>query len=135
MWLNILLVIDIILALTLVGLVLLQQGKGADAGAAFGSGASATVFGARGAATFLSQMTKWVAILWFSTTLGLVYLTRQVGSADDAVLDAAVPAATTAAPATSAPAMVPTTLAPSPSGAPTTAPAPSTAAPAGTGGG
>jgi len=135
MWLNLILVIDIILALTLVGLVLLQQGKGADAGAAFGSGASATVFGARGAATFLSQMTKWVAIFWFATTLGLVYLTRQVGSTDDSVLDAAAPAATTAAPATSAPAMVPATLAPLPSGAPTTAPAPSTAAPAGPSGG
>jgi preprotein translocase subunit SecG len=131
MWLNILLAIDLFFALTLVGLVLLQQGKGADAGAAFGSGASATVFGARGAATFLSQMTKWVAIAWFSTTLGLVYLTRQVGSADDSVLDAAAPATTSAAPATSAPAMVPTTLAP----APTTAPAPSTAAPAGPSGG
>jgi len=134
MILTLLLVIDIILALTLVGLVLLQQGKGADAGAAFGSGASATVFGARGSATFLSQMTKWVAIFWFATTLGLVYLTRQAGGTDTSVVDAAAPATAAAAPATGAPATVPTTLAPLPAGAPTTAAAPTTA-PAGTGGG
>ena len=120
MILTVLLVIDIILALTLIGLVLLQHGKGADAGAAFGSGASSTVFGARGSATFLSQMTKYVAILWFSTTLGLVYLTRQAGGVDTSVVDAAAPATTVAAPASVAPA--PTTLAP----APTTAAAPAT---------
>ena len=122
MILTLLLVLDILLALTLVGLVLLQHGKGADAGAAFGSGASATVFGARGSATFLSQMTKYVAILWFATTLGLVYLTRQAGGVDQSVVDAGAPATTVAAP---------TTLAP----APTTTPAPTTAAPAGPGGG
>jgi preprotein translocase subunit SecG len=131
MILNLLLVLDIILALALIGLVLLQQGKGADAGAAFGSGASSTVFGARGSATFLSQTTKYVAILWFATTLGLVYLTRQTGGLDQSVVDATAPATTVAAPATVAPAMVPATLAP----APVTAPAPTTAAPAGPGGG
>jgi preprotein translocase subunit SecG len=132
MILNLLLVIDIILALTLIGLVLLQQGKGADAGAAFGSGASATVFGARGAQTFLSQTTKWVAILWFATTLGLVYLTRGTAGTDKSVVDAAAPT-TAAAPATVVPA--PTTVTPAPASVPATAPAPSTAAPAGPTGG
>lgn len=131
MILNILLILDILLALMLIGLVLLQHGKGADAGAAFGSGASSTVFGARGSATFLSQMTKWVAIFWFTTTLGLVYLTRQTGGVDQSVVDAMAPATTVAVPATAAPATVPSTLAP----APTTAPTPSTAAPSGPGGG
>ena len=111
MILTLLLVVDIILALTLIGLVLLQQGKGADAGAAFGSGASATVFGARGSATFLSQTTKYVAILWFATTLGLVYLTRQAGGVDQSVVDAAAPATTVSVPATVAPAPA-TTAAP-----------------------
>ena len=131
MILNLLLILDLILALTLILLVLLQHGKGADAGAAFGSGASTTVFGARGAATFLSQMTKYVAILWFATTLGLVYLTRQTGGMEQSVVDAATPTTAVVAPATVAPGAAPTTLAPptSPSGAPTTV------APAGPGGG
>jgi preprotein translocase subunit SecG len=122
MILTLLLVVDILLALTLVGLVLLQHGKGADAGAAFGSGASSTVFGARGAATFLSQMTKWVAIFWFATTLGLVYMTRQAGGVDKSVVDAGAPATTVAVPAT-VPAPVPT---PTTTATPTasTAPAP-----------
>ena len=119
MILTLLLVLDITLALTLVGLVLLQHGKGADAGAAFGSGASATVFGARGSATFLSQMTKWIAIFWFATTLGLVYLTRQSGGVDKSVVDA--PATTVAVPATLAP--TPATVA---APAASTAPAPAT---------
>ena len=119
MILTLLLVVDILLALTLVGLVLLQHGKGADAGAAFGSGASSTVFGARGSATFLSQMTKWVAILWFATTLGLVYMTRQAGGVDQSVVDAGAPATTVAVPAT---VPAPATLAP----VPTTAAAPAT---------
>lgn len=61
------------LAVSLVTLVLLQHGKGADAGAAFGSGASATVFGARGSASFLSRMTAVLAALFFATSLVLSY--------------------------------------------------------------
>jgi len=117
---NILLVLDIIAALILVGLVLIQHGKGADAGAAFGSGASSTVFGARGSQTFLSQATKYTAIAWFALTMSLVYLTRQSGGTERSVVDQ-VPAATEAAPAapaTAAPA--PTTA--TPAAAPTTAP-------------
>lgn len=71
---TILLVVHVIVAGGLIVLVLLQQGKGADAGAAFGSGASSTVFGARGSATFLSRMTGVLATLFFLVSLGLAYL-------------------------------------------------------------
>ena len=65
------------IALLIIGLVLLQRGKGADAGAGFGAGASGTVFGARGAATFFSRMTGVLAALFFATSLGLAYLATQ----------------------------------------------------------
>ncbi len=71
---TILLVSHVAVAVALIVLVLLQQGKGADAGAAFGSGASATVFGARGSATFLSRATGVLAALFFMISLGLAYL-------------------------------------------------------------
>ena len=61
----------------LIGGVLLQRGKGADAGAGFGAGASGTVFGARGSANFLSRSTAVLAMLFFSTSLGLAYLGAQ----------------------------------------------------------
>jgi len=66
-------VVHIMVALGLIGLVLLQQGKGADIGAAFGSGASNTVFGARGSANFLSRTTAVLAVLFFVTSLSLAY--------------------------------------------------------------
>jgi len=68
------LVFHVLLAIGVIGLVLLQHGKGADAGAAFGSGASATVFGARGSASFLTRATTLLAGLFFLTSLGLFYL-------------------------------------------------------------
>ena len=71
---NILLVFHILIAVAMIGLILLQQGKGADAGAAFGSGASGTVFGARGSASFLSRATAILAALFFITSLSLAYL-------------------------------------------------------------
>jgi len=74
---DILLVIHMLTAVGLVGLVLLQQGKGADAGAAFGGGgggASQSLFGARGSATFLSRATAVLAVIFFSTSLGLAVL-------------------------------------------------------------
>ena len=71
---NILLVFHILIAVAMIGLILLQQGKGADAGAAFGSGASGTVFGARGSASFLSRATAVLATLFFITSLSLAYL-------------------------------------------------------------
>ena len=69
-----LLTIHIILAVVLIVLVLVQQGKGADAGAAFGSGASSTVFGARGSATFLNKLTTIIALSFFVTSLSLAYI-------------------------------------------------------------
>ncbi|MGF1528829.1 MAG: preprotein translocase subunit SecG [Candidatus Competibacterales bacterium] len=74
---SIFLVIHVIIAISLIGLVLLQQGKGADAGAAFGSGASATVFGSRGSATFLSKITTFLAAGFFTTSLVLAYFATQ----------------------------------------------------------
>ena len=74
---NIILVLHVIVAVGLVALVLLQQGKGADAGAAFGGGASGTVFGAQGAASFLTRSTAVLAILFFITSLTLTYLATQ----------------------------------------------------------
>src|SRR5712692_4405372 len=68
------LVFHILLAAGIVGLVLLQRGKGADAGAGFGAGASGTVFGARGSASFLSRSTAVLATLFFATSLALAYL-------------------------------------------------------------
>ncbi len=68
------LVIHVILAVGVIGLVLMQHGKGADAGAAFGAGASATVFGARGSASFLTKATTILATLFFITSLFLFYL-------------------------------------------------------------
>jgi len=74
---TILTVIHLFLAIGLVGLVLIQHGKGADAGAAFGSGASATVFGAQGSANFLSRATAVLATLFFITSLWLAYYAMQ----------------------------------------------------------
>jgi preprotein translocase subunit SecG len=68
-----LLVLHVIAALGIVGLVLLQHGKGADVGAAFGSGASGSVFGAAGSANFLSRATAVLALVFFLTSLGLTY--------------------------------------------------------------
>lgn len=71
---TILLVVHILLALALIAIILLQQGRGATAGAAFGGGASGTVFGARGSATFLSRTTSILAILFFGNCLLLAWL-------------------------------------------------------------
>jgi len=70
----ILLVLQVLLSVALIALILLQHGKGADAGAAFGSGASATVFGARGSGNFLTKATSVLAVLFFATCLALAYL-------------------------------------------------------------
>jgi preprotein translocase subunit SecG len=74
MQVTILLVIQVIASFTIIALVLLQQGKGADMGSAFGGGASGSLFGATGAANFLSRATKWAAVVFFVATIGLAYL-------------------------------------------------------------
>ena len=71
---TVLLVVHVLVALSLIAIILLQQGRGATAGAAFGSGASGTVFGARGSATFLSRATSILAILFFGNCLLLAWL-------------------------------------------------------------
>jgi preprotein translocase subunit SecG len=68
-----LIVLHILIALALIGLVLIQRGRGADIGAAFGSGASQTVFGSRGSASFLTRATAVLAALFFVSSLGLAY--------------------------------------------------------------
>jgi preprotein translocase subunit SecG len=71
---TLLLVLHVIIGAAMIGLILLQRGKGAETGAAFGSGASATVFGAKGSANFLSRSTAVLATLFFVTSLTLAYL-------------------------------------------------------------
>lgn len=69
-------VIHLLMALGLIVLVLMQQGKGAEAGASFGAGASGTVFGSQGSATFLSRFTAILAAVFFATSLGLAYFAK-----------------------------------------------------------
>jgi preprotein translocase subunit SecG len=80
-------VVHVLLAAGIVGLVLLQRGKGADAGAGFGAGASGTVFGARGSASFLSRMTATLAALFIATSLTLAYMGGRTIEAPGSVID------------------------------------------------
>lgn len=70
----VLIVVQVVAAFTLIGLVMLQQGKGADMGSAFGGGSAGSIFGSAGASNFFSRMTKWAAIVFFVCTLGLAYI-------------------------------------------------------------
>jgi len=95
---SLLLVVHILAALGVIGLVLVQHGKGADMGAAFGSGASGSLFGATGSANFLSRTTAVLATVFFVTSLSLAYLAsskpKTSGSVmQDAVKSAPVPVA------------------------------------------
>ncbi|XLZ70623.1 preprotein translocase subunit SecG [Massilia sp. SR12] len=71
---NLVIVVQVISAVAIIGLVLLQHGKGADMGAAFGSGASGSLFGASGSSNFLSKSTAFAAAIFFAATLGLSVL-------------------------------------------------------------
>ena len=71
---NTLLIVQIVVALSIIGLVLIQHGKGADAGAAFGGGASGSVFGSRGSGNFLSRATAILAAIFFANSLALAWL-------------------------------------------------------------
>jgi preprotein translocase subunit SecG len=79
---SILLVVQVLLSISLIVLILMQHGKGADAGAAFGSGASATVFGARGSGNFMTRATTAIAILFFLVCLSLAYLSSKRATPD-----------------------------------------------------
>lgn len=85
-WMTVILAVQLLSALTMIGLVLVQHGKGADMGASFGSGASGSLFGATGSANFLSRSTAALATVFFVCTLALAYMSnvdssRSVGPA------------------------------------------------------
>ena len=82
---SILLIVQVLLSVSLIALILIQHGKGADAGAAFGSGASATVFGARGSGNFLSKVTAIIGTLFFVVSLSLAYLAANRGGSESAM--------------------------------------------------
>lgn len=74
MFASVLLAVQVLTSLSIIVLVLLQQGKGSDMGASFGGGSAGSLFGASGAANFLSRMTKWAAIVFFASTIGLAWV-------------------------------------------------------------
>jgi preprotein translocase subunit SecG len=77
-WLNLVLALQLLAAIVMIGLVLIQHGKGADMGASFGSGASGSLFGATGSANFLSRSTAVLATVFFICTLALAYFGHSV---------------------------------------------------------
>jgi preprotein translocase subunit SecG len=87
-WMSIVIVLHVLIALVIIGLVLLQHGKGADMGSGFGGGASGSLFGATGSANFLSRATAVLATLFFLTSLGLAYLATNKPRSGGGVLDA-----------------------------------------------
>jgi preprotein translocase subunit SecG len=104
---TLIIVVQLMSALGVIGLVLLQHGKGADMGAAFGSGASGSLFGATGSANFLSRTTAVLAAVFFISTLTLTYLGSYKPQASAGVLGGAAMAPASAAVAGSAPASAP----------------------------
>ena len=111
--LAIIIVVQVVTALTIIGLVLLQHGKGADMGAAFGSGASGSLFGASGSSNFLSKSTGIAAAVFFTATLALSFFGSRPPSSSGGVMDqipTGAPAKSQAAPA--APASEPVKAAP-----------------------
>ena len=102
-WLIAILIVHVVTALAIIGLVLLQHGKGADMGAAFGGGSSGSLFGATGSANFLSRTTAVLATIFFATSLGLAYVATHRPKAGGGVMDAVKEQPTTV-PAPSTPA-------------------------------
>lgn len=111
---NLILILQLLSALVMIGLVLVQHGKGADMGASFGSGASGSLFGATGSANFLSRSTAVCATVFFVCTLGLAYLSNHRGgaAATESVLDRAAPPAVAASGAAAIPGAAPAVIAP-----------------------
>ncbi|MDO9094364.1 MAG: preprotein translocase subunit SecG [Rubrivivax sp.] len=134
-WMTLILAVQLLSALAMIGLVLIQHGKGADMGASFGSGASGSLFGATGSANFLSRSTAACATIFFVSTLALTYLgsasISNRGSSStggSSVLDSAAPSASAADPGaipSAAPGAVP---APATLSVPAPIPAPASAA-------
>ncbi|EJE54569.1 protein translocase, SecG subunit [Acidovorax sp. CF316] len=111
---NVVLAVQMLTALGMIGLILIQHGKGADMGAAFGSGSSGSLFGASGSANFLSRTTAVLAAVFFAATLALAYFGNARPASSGSVLEA--PAATSPAPASAAsgaaPAVIPVPVVP-----------------------
>ena len=91
---TVIIIVHLVVAIGVVGFVLIQQGKGADAGASFGSGRSGTVFGSQGSSNFLSRFTAVLAAVFFATSLGLAFYAKdrantitELGLPDPAVLE------------------------------------------------
>jgi preprotein translocase subunit SecG len=128
-WLNLLLVVQLVSAVTMIGLVLVQHGKGADMGASFGSGASGSLFGATGSANFLSRSTAVCASIFFVCTLVLAYFgTASIRRPEGTSVFERAAAASASAPASGAAsaappiAQIPTAPTPAPSTAAASAP-------------
>ena len=85
--LSLLLSFHVIIAVLIIALILVQKGKGADMGSAFGAGASGTIFGAKGSANFLSRTTAILATIFFITSLALAYLNKGTIKIESSVLD------------------------------------------------
>ena len=116
-WINLVLVVQLLAAIVMIGLVLVQHGKGADMGASFGSGASGSLFGATGSANFLSRSTAVCAAVFFTCTLALAYMSNSVAgrapSDSGSVLErAAVPASAPSSADAAIPAAAPPVTAP-----------------------
>ena len=141
-------VLYVLVAIAMIGLILMQRGAGAQAGSGFGGGASATVFGSRGASNFLSKSTKWLAITFFVISMGMaIYASKgaREGGATQAAPDLGVmgqqlpaapasqvpsvqvPAATVPAPQPGVPVAAPQYTAPQPAPAPAAEQAPAPA--------
>jgi preprotein translocase subunit SecG len=121
------LAVQMLAALSMIGLILVQHGKGADMGAAFGSGSSGSLFGASGSANFLSRTTAVLAVVFFACTLLLAYFGNLRAPESGSVLERAAVAAPASAPAASgAAAQIPASTAPAApaSGSASAAPAP-----------
>ncbi len=126
-WMNLVLVVQLLAAIVMIGLVLVQHGKGADMGASFGSGASGSLFGATGSANFLSRSTAVCAAVFFVCTLALAFFSNNASMRvpePTSVLDRAAPpvapgasAALPALPAAALPAL-PAAALPAPASAP-----------------
>lgn len=100
---TVILTVHILAGISVIGLVLLQHGKGADMGAAFGSGASGSLFGATGSANFLSRATAALAVVFFLTSLGLSYLATSHPRVSGSVMDAVPMQAAPTSPAPAVP--------------------------------
>lgn len=91
---TLIIIVYLIVSFAIIGLIMLQQGKGAEAGASFGGGASQTVFGSQGGGNFFSKLTGWFAAVFFVLAFGLTYIAKQNSVVEEFVpaLDASAPA-------------------------------------------